>query len=568
MNEYPADESALPDESAQPDASSALAPLTDDTPALAAPDSVAPPEVFVDDSEPIDQWLDSSSNGVLANVGDDAEPGFDLPKLHKLLADLGIGSRREMEELVIAGRVSVNGVPAHVGQRISPTDQIKVNGKPIRVNLQPPPVRVLAYHKPAGEIVTKSDPQQRVTVFKNLPRVRMGRWITVGRLDVATEGLLLFTTSGELANRLMHPRNEIEREYTVRVFGQVEDHHLEALRQGVMLDDGPAKFDSVEFAGGEGANQWVRVTLKEGRNREVRRVFEAIGLVVSRLIRIRYGGIQLPPVLRRGQSADLSEGAVTALMESVGLKPRNPAAGAAAGKTSLGKGKRARASFGLPEMPISMAVVDRSSDHYDDEWTGPGHDDDDWQPASADAHLSQLAGPVKKKQGARKPNPMQTTWGGAQKPSHGGLSAPQRSAKPARGPKGAGGPSKGPFDKPASGRPGSRPGSKPGGRPDGRPARPAAEGGFPSATADGQAPRPAHAKRPPRKPRVAGGAEGYSPAADRPVGAPPRGPRPSKPRAAASGGGSEGAARPPRGRRPRGPRAGGAKPSDGGPQEP
>ncbi|MGA0865584.1 MAG: pseudouridine synthase, partial [Burkholderiaceae bacterium] len=173
---------------------------------------------------------------------------YDPPKLHKVLADAGIGSRREMEELILAGRVSVNGTPAHIGQRISHTDQVKVNGKPIRFRVQPPPVRVLAYHKPAGEIVTKSDPQHRVTVFKKLPSVKFGRWITVGRLDVNTEGLLLFTTSGELANRLMHPRNEVEREYAVRVLGELEDEQLEQLRSGIDLGDGQAaaQFDQIE----------------------------------------------------------------------------------------------------------------------------------------------------------------------------------------------------------------------------------------------------------------------------------------------------------------------------------
>ncbi|NDF04758.1 MAG: pseudouridine synthase, partial [Betaproteobacteria bacterium] len=252
---------------------------------------IAPPAPVepVDPIDPAQEEIDdlplpflSTQDGLLERGAEEtANSGYDLPKLHKVLADAGIGSRREMEELILAGRVSVNGTPAHIGQRIAHTDQVKVNGKPLRIRVEPPPVRVLAYHKPAGEIVTKSDPQQRVTVFKKLPPVKFGRWIVVGRLDVNTEGLLLFTTSGELANRLMHPRSEIEREYAVRIFGDPTPSALEQLRQGVELSDGPAKFEQIEYAGGEGANQWYRVVIKEGRNREVRRMFEAVGLTVS-----------------------------------------------------------------------------------------------------------------------------------------------------------------------------------------------------------------------------------------------------------------------------------------------
>jgi len=366
---------------------------------------------------------------------------YDPPKLHKVLADAGIGSRREMEELILAGRVSVNGTPAHIGQRITHADQVKVNGKPIKVRVEPPPVRVLAYHKPSGEIVTKSDPQQRVTVFRRLPPVKFGRWITVGRLDVSTEGLLLFTTSGDLANRLMHPRSEVDREYAVRVYGEISDQALQQLQEGVELSDGPARFDKIEFAGGEGANRWLKVVIKEGRNREVRRMFEAVGLTVSRLIRVRYGPIALPSTLRRGQSADLAPDALQALMDSVGMKqaskPRGP----------KGKGGRAAARLVPPGQPGSRgprqggrkpqsatdgAVVAKGMapgilDHLQasHEPIREEHEDDEWQPSGADAHLSQLGGPMKKRQGARKPNPLQTSWGTA-KPSGAGLSAPQR----------------------------------------------------------------------------------------------------------------------------------------------
>ncbi|MFZ9735051.1 MAG: pseudouridine synthase [Burkholderiaceae bacterium] len=369
---------------------------------------------------------------------------YDPPKLHKVLADAGIGSRREMEEMILAGRVSVNGIPAHIGQRITHSDQVKVNGKPIRVRVAPPPVRVLAYHKPAGEIVTKSDPQQRVTVFKRLPPAKVGRWITVGRLDVSTEGLLLFTTSGELANRLMHPRSEVEREYAVRVFGEFTQETLQPLLEGVTLSDGVAKFERIEPAGGEGANRWLRVVIREGRNREVRRMFEAVGLTVSRLIRIRYGLVGLPPSLKRGQSADLDPALVEQLMASVGLKPRS---GAPAKK---GRGNRQRPKPGgqQPGSPLPAGIAGPMTsgrapyarrDPQQEALEGPDdlHEDhshaDEWQPSSPDAHLSHLAGPVKKRTTSKKPNPLQTTWGTA-KPSGPSLSAPQRQGVP-KGPR-------------------------------------------------------------------------------------------------------------------------------------
>jgi 23S rRNA pseudouridine2605 synthase len=207
------------------------------------------------------------------------------PKLHKVLADSGMGSRREMEELIVAGRVSVNAEPAHLGQRVLPTDQVRVNGKLIQRKNKSKPPRVLIYHKPAGEIVSMDDPQGRTTVFQKLPKISNGKWIAVGRLDFNTEGLLLFTSSGELANRLMHPRYEVQREYAVRILGELSEEQRQQLLTGIQLEDGPAKFLYVDAAGGEGANRWYKVGLKEGRNREVRRMFEACNLTVSRLIR-------------------------------------------------------------------------------------------------------------------------------------------------------------------------------------------------------------------------------------------------------------------------------------------
>jgi 23S rRNA pseudouridine2605 synthase len=234
-----------------------------------------------------------------------AEP--DAPKLQKVLAQAGIGSRRDMEQLVQEGRISVNGEPAHVGQRISFGDQLRIDGKIIKARISPPPPRVLAYHKPAGEVVTHDDPQHRPTVFRRLPRLAQGKWQSVGRLDMNTEGLLLFTNSGELANQLMHPRFGIEREYAVRVLGAVDMAQRERLLQGVEIDGQVAAFKSIEDGGGEGANRWYRVVITEGRNREVRKLFEAVGHAVSRLIRVRYGSVVLPRGLRRGLWVDLEE---------------------------------------------------------------------------------------------------------------------------------------------------------------------------------------------------------------------------------------------------------------------
>ena len=242
-----------------------------------------------------------------------------MPKLHKVLADAGIGSRREMEELIVAGRVSVNGEPAHIGQRVGPNDQVRVNGKPIvRANTKKPP-RVILYHKPAGEIVSHDDPGGRASVFARLPKLRTGKWLSVGRLDLNTEGLLIFTTSGDMANRIMHPRYGTEREYAVRVLGEMDEAQRQSLVDGIELEDGLAAFGSLDYLGGDGSNRWYRVTLQEGRNREVRRMFEAVGVTVSRLIRTRFGDVVLPRTLRRGRWDELDASLVTALMVQLGL---------------------------------------------------------------------------------------------------------------------------------------------------------------------------------------------------------------------------------------------------------
>ncbi|WP_396441772.1 pseudouridine synthase [Limnohabitans sp.] len=249
-------------------------------------------------------------------------PQTDSPKLHKVLAQAGMGSRLEMETLITEGRIAVNNELAHVGQRVQYGDQIKVDGKPIRIRIDPPPARVIAYHKPAGEIVSHDDPQNRPSVFRKLPRLQNGKWQSVGRLDLNTEGLLLFTSSGELANQLMHPRFGLEREYAVRVLGALSKDEKQKLLDGVMLDDGPAQFGSIEDGGGEGSNCWYRVTISEGRNREVRRMMESVGHAVSRLIRIRYGAMVLPHGLRRGAWLELDEADIRALMRAAGTSER------------------------------------------------------------------------------------------------------------------------------------------------------------------------------------------------------------------------------------------------------
>lgn len=236
-----------------------------------------------------------------------------------MLAQLGLGSRRDMEAWIAAGRVSVNGQPAHIGQRVEPGDRVKVNGRLVHLRFADQSPRVLLYHKPAGEIVSADDPQQRVSVFDSLPRLKRGRWIAIGRLDYNTSGLLVLTTSGVLADRLMHPRYEYEREYAVRVTGRLTEKQERELQDGIVLEDGPAHFAELSDEGGQGLNHWYRVVLKEGRNREVRRMFEAVGLTVSRLIRVRFGPLTLPPRLKRGQHYELGEDEVRQLTSTLGL---------------------------------------------------------------------------------------------------------------------------------------------------------------------------------------------------------------------------------------------------------
>ncbi|WP_051149859.1 23S rRNA pseudouridine(2605) synthase RluB [Methylohalobius crimeensis] len=247
----------------------------------------------------------------------------DGERLHKVLAHAGLGSRRRIEEWIRQGQVRINGRLARLGERWHAGDRIQLKGRPVNLSKRlGGVVRVLVYHKPVGEVVTRRDPEGRPTVFKRLPKLTKGRWVNVGRLDINTEGLLLFTNRGELANRLMHPSRALEREYAVRVYGKVDDAVLSRLQREVNLDDGPARFESIEPAGGEGANRWYKVVLTEGRNRIVRRLWESAGVTVSRLIRIRYGSIVLPEGLASGRLHELSRAEVKQL--SRGDRPVAP----------------------------------------------------------------------------------------------------------------------------------------------------------------------------------------------------------------------------------------------------
>ena len=236
-----------------------------------------------------------------------ASPADVTYKLQKLLAQKGLGSRREMEALIASGGVSINGRTAVLGARVSAQDRVQIGKRVIRFDFADRLPQVLLYHKPEGEIVSRSDPEGRPTVFDKLPHLKSSKWIAIGRLDFNTSGLLVFTTDGSLANRLMHPRFEMEREYAVRIIGELTAEQITQLTTGIQLNDGMASFDLLIEEGGEGINHWYRVVLREGRNREVRRMFEAIGVTVSRLMRVRFGPINLPPRIKRGQWMELNE---------------------------------------------------------------------------------------------------------------------------------------------------------------------------------------------------------------------------------------------------------------------
>jgi 23S rRNA pseudouridine2605 synthase len=424
--------------------------------------ATASPETIGIDDDPLPQFEFNASIGLDAANPSRRLPGRhqrqrrndddDSSKLHKVLADAGIGSRREMEEFILQGRVSVNGVPAHVGQRLNATDQVRINGKPIKRRPVHLPARVVLYHKPAGEMVTRDDPAHRPLVFDRLPRVQGARWVAVGRLDFNTEGLLIFTTSGDLANKLMHPRYGWEREYAVRLLGRIDDEARTKLLAGVELDDGMAQFSVVEEIGGEGANCWYKVVIGEGRNREVRRMFEAIGLTVSRLCRVRFGPVGLPSALRRGRWAELDDREIQLLQQALrpatgshdvaldetieskdptarpaarGRQPRNQARHEPRGhsgqpgqqrrqnpRTQRGNGNDVR--FDNVGMPPQEHRFDDDHFNADDplEYQPPpayvaaqdaknkqplgSNDDDHWQPRSATAHLEGITRLVRK----------------------------------------------------------------------------------------------------------------------------------------------------------------------------
>lgn len=248
-------------------------------------------------------------------------------RIQKALATAGVASRREIERWIEESRISVNGRPATVGQKVSDTDKVRVDGKLVALSSKPEAVRVLIYRKKVGELVTRDDPEGRRTVFRKLPELEAGRWIAVGRLDINTSGLLLMTNSGELARRLTHPSFEMVRRYAVRVLGAVDDEMLERLRRGVKLDDGMAKFNTIapgENEDGQGANQWYEVTVMQGRNRVVRRLFESQDLQVSRLIRIAYGPIELGRGIKTGGCREATPEEVNTLLDAVDMQQEKP----------------------------------------------------------------------------------------------------------------------------------------------------------------------------------------------------------------------------------------------------
>ncbi|MCU7946959.1 MAG: pseudouridine synthase, partial [Candidatus Thiodiazotropha sp. (ex Cardiolucina cf. quadrata)] len=242
-------------------------------------------------------------------------------RLQKVLANAGMGSRRQIEGWISEGRVEVNGEVAKLGLRVLPSDAIRVDGKQVAKRmLEAPDREVIVYNKPEGELVTRKDPEGRRTVFERMPKLKHGRWIPVGRLDINSSGLLLLTTDGELANQLMHPSRQVEREYAVRVMGEVSEEQLTQLTHGVELDDGPARFEDIVESGGEGFNRWYHVVIMEGRQREVRRMWEAVGTRVSRLKRVRYGSVILDSVLKVGRWRYLSDDEIRELQVTMGLK--------------------------------------------------------------------------------------------------------------------------------------------------------------------------------------------------------------------------------------------------------
>jgi 23S rRNA pseudouridine2605 synthase len=282
----------------------------------------------------VPEWARPKQNGskrrggAKGKRGGPGGAGGKRERLQKVMAQSGYGSRRNIEILIAQGHITINGEPAKLGDSVGPSDRVKLDGKLIHLRFGEALPRVLMYHKPTGEIVTRDDPENRPTVFDKLPKVNNGRWVSVGRLDFNTEGLLIFTTNGELANRMTHPRFEVEREYAVRVMGELTDEQRKKLLEdGVDIDGELCRFDAIEDRGGEGSNHWYHVILREGKNREVRRMMESVGLMVSRLIRVRFGSVALPGFLKRGQMREMEEEQIQELMAFAGMNEQPEAAG-------------------------------------------------------------------------------------------------------------------------------------------------------------------------------------------------------------------------------------------------
>ena len=272
----------------------------------------------------VPEWARPQQNNKRRGKGRGGPGAGKRERLQKVMAQSGHGSRRNIEILIAQGHLTINGQLAKLGDSVGPGDKVKLDGKLLNLRFGDPLPRVLMYHKPAGEIVTRDDPEKRPTVFDKLPRVHGGRWVSVGRLDFNTEGLLIFTTSGELANRLTHPRFEVEREYAVRVMGELTDEQKQKLLTGVDIDGESCKFDSIDDRGGEGSNHWYHVILREGKNREVRRMMEAVGLMVSRLMRVRFGSVELPSHVKRGMVREMEEEQVQELLAFAGMNEPPP----------------------------------------------------------------------------------------------------------------------------------------------------------------------------------------------------------------------------------------------------
>lgn len=330
-----------------------------------------------------------------------------------------------MEELIIAGRITVNRMPADVGQKVGPGDEVRINGEPVKIRFAEPKPRVLIYHKPTGELVTRDDPEDRPTVFDDLPSIRDGKWIAVGRLDYNTEGLLLFTNSGELANRLMHPRYEVEREYAVRVMGRLSDEQTHALLTGVELEDGPAKCEKVEDGGGDedSANHWYHVAIKEGRNREIRRLFEALGLAVSRLIRTRYGRVAMPSSVKRGEVLEMDSQDVNALLKSIGLKA-NAGPNAGGGGSDADPLDRPQGKPRPPGQGPSQRHAQRGR-HRGPPGAGG--------PSQGNANRNAQGNANRNAQGGTTGHAQRAAHGNAPRPPHGNAQRPEHGQRPGQG---------------------------------------------------------------------------------------------------------------------------------------